>query len=306
MKYKAYGIVFDSDLEFAELPQLADGICQVRLKLEVLAGELDLRSEAKWFAGDSDRFWFRVTGIGEFLIQYGTEIIVQVYDGADLALVRLFAIGSAFSALMHQRGALVLHGAVLTDGVKTVLYTGESGAGKSTMAAMLWNRGYKVVAEDVAVLYQHDGQWLVYPGYPFMRICPDMLEALKLDIDPLELTKIFTHTEKYLLNLHDRFADAPIALDEIVVLAKADQSQYSSQAFNGNMEKFSVIANNTYRPYFLQSQGLVEQHFRQCASLVGQIAVRKITRPADETNIYRTCDFAELNVWNKDNGMRKK
>ena len=122
----------------------------------------------------------------------------------------------------------------------------------------------------------------------------------------LELTKIFTHTEKYLLNLHDRFADAPIALDEIVVLAKADQSQYSSQAFNGNMEKFSVIANNTYRPYFLQSQGLVEQHFRQCASLVGQIAVRKITRPADETNIYRTCDFAELNVWNKDNGMRKK
>ena len=299
MKYKAYGIVFESDLEFAELPQLTDEVCQVRLKLAELPVDLDLRSDAKWFAGDVDRFWFRITAVAEFLIQQGTEIIVQIYPDADLALVRLFAIGSAFSALMHQRGALVLHGAVLTDGAKTVLFTGESGAGKSTMAAMLWKCGYKVVAEDVAVLYQHDDKWLVYPGYPFMRICPDMFAALQLNTDPLELTKIFTHTEKYLLNLHDRFADVPVALDEIVVLATADQPQYSSQTFAGNMEKFSIIANNTYRPYFLQSQGLVEQHFRQCASLVGQLTVRKIVRPIDETNIYRACDFVESVVWNQ-------
>ena len=301
MKYKAYGIVFDSELKFPELPRLTEAVCQVRLKLGELPDDLDLRSDAKWFAGDVDRFWFRVKAVGEFLIQYGTEIIVQIYADADLALVRLFAIGSAFSALMHQRGALVLHGAVLTDGVKTVLFTGESGAGKSTMAAMLWKRGYKVVAEDVAVLYQHDGRWLVYPGYPFMRICPDMFEALELGTDPSGLTKIYTHTEKYLLNLHDRFADVPVVLDEIVVLAKADQPQYSSQDFDSNMEKFSVIANNTYRPYFLQSQGLVEQHFRQCASLVGQLTVRKIFRPVDEKSIYRACDFVELHVWVKRN-----
>jgi len=299
MKYEAYGIIFDSDLEFAELSETVAGDSQVHLRLQNLSDDLDLRSETKWFAGDSERFWFRITAVGEFLIQHGTEIIVQIAVDADLALVRLFAIGSAFSALMHQRGALVLHGAVLTDEKRAVLFTGDSGAGKSTMAAMLWNRGYKVVTEDVAVLFQHDGQWLVYPGYPFMRICPDVLAPLALDISPGELTKIFTHTEKYLLNLHDRFATAPVVLDEIVVLAKTDQPEYRHQTFDGNIDKFSIIANNTYRPHFIQSQGLIEQHFRQCASLVGQLSVRKIVRPIAENSIYRACDFVESVVWNK-------
>ncbi|MFA6074692.1 MAG: hypothetical protein WCV63_03695 [Negativicutes bacterium] len=304
MKYRAYGIVFDSDLEFSELVQATDDDYQVSLKLRNLSEDLDLRSENQWFAGDNERFWFRVRGVGEFLICRGQEITVQVYDDADLALVRLFVIGSAFAALMHQRGALVLHGAVLTNGDKAVLFTGESGAGKSTLAAMLWNRGYKLVTEDVAVLYQQDGQWLVYPGYPFMRVCPDMLTALGLDVDRLELVKIFTHTEKYLVNLRDRFVSVPVMLNEIIVLAKADQEKYGSQDFNGNMDKFSVVANNTYRSYFLQPQDLLEQHFHQCASLARQLTVRKIVRPAGETQIYRTCDFVEAAVWNRKNGNK--
>lgn len=297
MRYKAYGVVFDSELNFTELSRSVERGCEVWLKLQKLPENLDLRSADKWFCGDSTRFWFRVSGVGEFLVQNGNEIIVQAATGADMALVRLFTIGSAFAALMHQRGALVLHGAVLAKDGKTVLFTGESGAGKSTLAAMLWKRGYTVVAEDVAVLHKQDSTWSVHPGYPFMRICPDMYAALQLEINPAELTRIFTHTEKYLLQLQDRFAQAPAVLNEIVILAKTAQPEYRQQTCSSNMDKFAVVASNTYRPYFLQTQGLVEQHFRQCASLLGQLTVRKIARPELETDIYRTCDFVEQVVW---------
>lgn len=54
----------------------------------------------------------------------------------------------------YQRRAylIAVHGAVVTDGVQTMVLAGLSGSGKSTLAAALLSRGYKLVSDEPAVI----------------------------------------------------------------------------------------------------------------------------------------------------------
>jgi hypothetical protein len=59
----------------------------------------------------------------------------------------------------HWMGAV--HASAVSSGKGAVLFTAESGSGKSTFAAMLLNKGYRVLADDYSPISLH--QTRVYP-----------------------------------------------------------------------------------------------------------------------------------------------
>jgi hypothetical protein len=97
----------------------------------------------KW----DDALVLAVPEVGRYRIEGGDEILVDQDRGAPDRNLRLFLLGSAFGALLHQRGLLPLHAnAVQIDG-KAVAFMGASGAGKSTLAAWFYDQGYRIIAE---------------------------------------------------------------------------------------------------------------------------------------------------------------
>jgi hypothetical protein len=50
---------------------------------------------------------------------------------------------------------MTVHAAALTNGKKTILIPAESGSGKTTMAAMLQNRGYRLLSDDFVPIDRH-------------------------------------------------------------------------------------------------------------------------------------------------------
>lgn len=50
---------------------------------------------------------------------------------------------------------MTVHAAALTNGKKTILIPAESGSGKTTMAAMLQNRGYQLLSDDFVPIDRH-------------------------------------------------------------------------------------------------------------------------------------------------------
>lgn len=50
---------------------------------------------------------------------------------------------------------MTVHAAALTNGRKTILIPAESGSGKTTMAAMLQSRGYKLLSDDFVPIDRH-------------------------------------------------------------------------------------------------------------------------------------------------------
>ena len=119
-----------------------------------------------------------IPDVARYRIEGGTEIVVDAHPSAPDRNIRLYLLGLAFGALLHQRGLLPLHAnAVEVDG-KAVAFMGESGAGKSTLAAWFHDRGHRIVADDVCVVgFSKGGQAFAHPGLPRLRLWDEALEA---------------------------------------------------------------------------------------------------------------------------------
>jgi hypothetical protein len=86
--------------------------------------------------------------------------------------------------VLAHRGALVVHGAVISRGGRGAVLVGSSGAGKSTLAAFAWQRGWTVGGDDGAVL-RATRPPTVEPTYATVRLSPASAELLGIAADPL-------------------------------------------------------------------------------------------------------------------------
>src|SRR5687767_37791 len=95
-----------------------------------------------------DALVLRIPEVASYRID-ATSILVSPAPAVPEQNLRLYLLGSAFGALLHQRGLLPLHAnAVEIDG-KAVAFMGASGEGKSTLAAWFHDRGFNIIADDV-------------------------------------------------------------------------------------------------------------------------------------------------------------
>lgn len=95
---------------------------------------------------------------------------------------------------------MTVHAAALTNGRKTILFPAESGNGKTTMAAMLQNRGYQLLSDDLVPIDRH-----LFRGWPFpisMSVkqgAVEVLSSLYSDLEKKPTTKTAANkTVRYL------------------------------------------------------------------------------------------------------------
>ena len=92
-----------------------------------------------------------------------------------------FVLGSAFGILLHQRGALVLHGAAVAKDSCAIAICGASGAGKSTLAAALCHRSCTLVTDDICVVGEDVNQRpMVFPDGRQLKLWKESIDWLDL------------------------------------------------------------------------------------------------------------------------------
>lgn len=80
--------------------------------------------------------------------------------------------------LLGLEGRPLLHGACLKLGEAAVALLGASGHGKSTLAAALVRDGAALLTEDLLVLDDAGGEWIVEPGAHSLHLLEDSYAAL--------------------------------------------------------------------------------------------------------------------------------
>lgn len=174
-RYSLFGLSVESAIP---LPDLAEVEGAGPTDVSIVWGQLAAPAPATaGFHVDGDAFVLSVPEVASYRVEGGTRITVDAMPGVPERNVRLYLLGSAFGALIHQRGLLPLHAnAVEIDG-RAIAFTGTSGEGKSTLAAWFHDQGFPVIADDVCVIGFDGGQPSVLPGLPRLRLWEDALEA---------------------------------------------------------------------------------------------------------------------------------
>lgn len=270
LTYFAYGLRFHSELA---LPELIAGEANpdvfVRFgKLDSLPVPADAGGYSfREFAGSVHLGW---EGAGRFLICGGRDITVEPSPGIEEGVLRTLLLGPALAVLLHQRGFLILHGSAVVLHRKAVAFLGQKGAGKSTTAATMHERGHAVVADDVVAVQTDASFPMVSPAYPQLNLWPDAVASLGQDL--AASPKLHSRVEKRAMRAMSGFHRDPIPLQAIYVLAKGEQNEIEILP---PQEAFVELLRHSYGMRLVQGSA-AQGHFRKCASLVTAVPIRKL------------------------------
>lgn len=129
---------------------------------------------------DQQLFVLHFAGMAKFEVSYDTRTVTafDVKDSVtDPTLSHLLLDHVAPRVLAHQ-GGLVLHASAVDFGGKLAIFLGETGAGKSTLAASLHAAGFPLLGDDAVVITRSEGSFLAKAVYSSLRLYPDAIDAI--------------------------------------------------------------------------------------------------------------------------------
>lgn len=288
MRYQAFGLQIRSTLDLGSLPAVTSGPSDVQVLIGSTPNQLDdVRQSGLCYQAGPQGFLFHLDSVGRYFVSGGRQIIIEPAANADPQSLRLFLFGSVFGALLHQRGALVLHASAVATPSGAVLVAGPSGAGKSTLCAELRRRGFPVIADDICALGPNDaGAITVYPGYPRLKLWADA--ALQLTIATDTLLAVRPNLPKYEVPVADAHL-TPLPVRAVILLDPDAPHELSLTPVTG-FAKLGALADQVYRanlvPAF-RGAGASPPHL---APLAQQARVLRVSRPPNPFPVSQLAD----------------
>jgi len=234
--------------------------------------------------GEDRALTLSVPGVARYRVGGGSEILIDPEPGVSERNLRVYLLGSAMGALLHQRGLLPLHANAVEFEGRAVAFLGRSGAGKSTLAAWFAARGHRVLCDDVcAILLDESGAAFALPGVPRLRLWKDALTRSGRAASDFEPS--FDGQDKYDVPVAGARPDGPLPLAACYLLAGApaagggvrDEGPAGIARLAGAGALEALVAN-TYRGSFVRRLGATERHLRQCLALARSIPVYRAAR----------------------------
>jgi hypothetical protein len=283
--YIAYGAPVLSAIALPEL--VADGVCplqRVAIRAGAVPSTLDAARKGAFYEvshhSGERRFLLRVDQVARYLAANGNEILVDAAPGADEDSVRLFLLGSVFGALLYQRGLLPLHASAIETSRGAVILAGGSGVGKSALAAALYARGYRVIADEICAIDCNTAGSRVFPAFPRLLLWPDVIEQLALwtaDVRPAR-PKIKKYHVPVGKGFEKGFASDPLPVYALYVL---QVSRTGASGFSGvaGAEKVRELVNLTFRRPFASGMISGTAYFDQVTRIARDVPISRFARP---------------------------
>jgi hypothetical protein len=294
-RYRAFGLRIASAIECPEFLSDSDTAAP---EVRVIEGAVPESLEAPLARGvvyeaADDQLLLKLRGTARYLIQNGQEIVIQAEPGADPGAIRLFLYGSAFGALLYQRGLLPLHGSAVATPAGAVLFAGASGHGKSTLAGAMHRRGYQVLSDDVCAITCASGVPVLLPAYPRLMLWADAVA--KLGLAGAGLTPARTKLEKYQLPVGQGFSGEGLPLRAVYLLNPTNAPRCSLEPVKG-FNKIQELTDNTYRRQFMQGMRRSHVHFRHIGAVAQHARVARVERPDAAFQLEELADLIEQDL----------
>jgi hypothetical protein len=293
--YRAFGLNVRSEIEFPELAAIRHGDPDILIEKIDAAQSVPDENAGNGWRFDMASFRLRLMGIAGYEVRNGSRILVASDAEAPPAQVRIHLLTVCMAAVLMQRGRLLLHASGIVHNGRAVLFAGDSGAGKSSVAAELIRRGYGFLTDDtcaIETLTSHSPTLVAHASYPMLKLTSatlDMIEDPRYD----RKLRIWPDTEKYGQILKGACPLDGTALGAVFILGYSgtDSPVAGCRRLTGN-EAFLALTRHTYRREFIHERTLQEAHLRTFGTLAAGVPVIQAQRNPN-LGLKQFCDRLE-------------
>ncbi len=196
--YSTCGFVLVSDTPIPELRETRSDSTDLDQLITIHLGEVrcDAPRPSEWFmrqnlpdgvpwtsrARTRDGYFLHFPEFADFTVDCGGRHIrcVGRRPAASDLMVRALLLDHVIPPVIALRGRYVLHAAaVRTSAAGVCVFAGDSGAGKSTIAAQLAAAGGEFLTDDCLVIDEQGGAVVAWASHPSIKLRDDAIQFLK-------------------------------------------------------------------------------------------------------------------------------
>lgn len=280
--YHIFDISLESDLRLPELPEgtaresvikIMSGVDskKVRCEPEYFHEWQDADGEISMLLAEIDgRYLLRFPEIVDFLISSsGDTVLYFQVSNIPEETIRHLILDQVIPRILGQQGHLVLHASAiqLQDG-KAVVFLGDTGWGKSTLASSYYENGGQLITDDCLLIKIVDNKVFCVPNYYGLRLYPDSAEAIFKTHKQYKLVAHYTSKERLILHSIESKTEGLIPISSIFLLSDPSEECLDSvnvQKVEG-AEKIMAIVEQTFLMNF-KDKTVVSKQFRNASEV---------------------------------------
>lgn len=263
-RYKAFGLNICSEFE---IPHISKGREEDPIDVRIKKAEL-----RKQGISDENNFYsreeniFNITDLALFRVRNGNLIEIEPVEDYRVPHLAVYIMGAGMGSIIHQRGLFPIHGSCVTDGKHTIIISGFTGSGKSTMASEFLKHGWKLLSDDVSIVKNVEGIPVVQSSYPSQKLWPDSMKRFEREQEKVHSLYSRNGAFKMGIDVSDIFVEGSSPLTLFVRLIADENAVTGVYPVEGIPTKTNQLGLNTYRSHMIDQRDM-QKHFQRCITL---------------------------------------
>ena len=247
-------------------------------------------SEADGRSLVASRDWFQINlpGVGTIEVEGGSDVLLVPDPGCEPADVAPYLEGTVAAVLLAQRGSFALHANAVRIAGSVVAICGPRGAGKSTTAMRLAQRGHTLLADDFCPLRFAETEVLLEGTGRRPRVTPETVARLGLDLPSSTPQRV---DGKLILPKLPRACER---LDLIIDLGVGEASPEVQVTDLKGLTALAAVEQNAYLTGVMQAVRRA-QLLQWAARVSGSVPVVALRRPEGISSVDQVA--AEIETW---------
>lgn len=275
--YKIYGQKIESDIDFAQLVvDTSEAEPSIRIMRRNTPEEILEQMKQRYTSAGEKESWFYNSTL-RCVIKDGQDIYYEPFDDINEQYLRTYILGYGLSMLFLQRGNLTIHGSCVRKDNQAIIISGMSGAGKSTLTSQFLSAGYEFMADDITLVECNEEYAVAYPGFPYQKLCRDVVEKKKLDTK--ELIYIDEDKDKFLVKWDGEYHTGGVELTTLVVILVGDENTKLEVKEAQGFEKLQYVVDNLFLKKRILFRENNPQLIKLCLDIASRINILVVTRP---------------------------
>lgn len=291
--YRAYGLSIHTELACPELSPLALEVGKPDITIRLL--QPAAATEGTLANGHYEvlpgLFQLDIPGVARYRVEDGNRIFIEPRPNVSQDKVRLFLLGSVMGALLYQRGFFPLHGSAVETPWGAMVFVGNQGAGKSTLAAQFISSGYRLLSDDVCAVAPGLDGFQILPALAQFRLCADAFERF----GPISAARF--DVDKFVVPMGESYCPHPVPLAAIHILTDHDEESPRYQMVRG-FDRVQRLVENLYRPHYLKGQETQRDLMRMAGQIAEKAALVSVTRRRNPDELKDLVGFLE-SAWSE-------